>query len=219
VWIVAGHAALADRRVLPQIRSTLVRVTRGAALVNRGARLEQLDVRAAMDVVARRAGQCPLSDRHMVEPMRLVSDVAVARGALVRHALGFELRRPLGSVDAVAGRTADVPLIVLTAVPQRMRRTVVARRAGAAHLGWRRALEVSDQRWITAFGMLLTGTVTAFAALRGGRRTRLERIGVSRPFVGLVRMTREARRLADVTHLRRRALRHGESHLMARRDD
>jgi hypothetical protein len=56
----------------------------------------------------------------MVEAMLLVRDITVTAGTLLGHGARLELRRPLRRVHGVARRAADVPLIVLTAIPQRV---------------------------------------------------------------------------------------------------
>ena len=104
----------------------------------------------------------------------------------------------LRCVHAVAGRAADVPLIVLAAVPQRMRRAVVARRAGRAHVGRRHLLGVLDERHIAALGVCLARSVTAFTAVRGGRCTRVEGERVHRALVRPIVMAPQARFLAGV---------------------
>ncbi len=181
-------------------------MARRAALVNRRSHFEQLHVGAPVDVVTRRTGQRTLPHRHVVESESLVHHVAVARCALLGHRFGFELRRPLGGVDAMARRAAKVPLIVLTAVPERMRGAVVARRASVARFRRRESGEAPDQGWVSALGMLLPRTVAALASTsrRGGAR--FERVTMPGASIGLILMTREARRLAHVARLRRRAL-------------
>jgi len=206
VGIVARDAALADRRVLPQVGSALVGMARRATLVNRRSHLEQLDVRAPVDVVARRTGQRALADRHVVEPELLVRHAAVTRGALLRYGLGLELGWALGTVDAVARRAGDVPLIVLTAFPQRMRSAVVARRARLARFRRREFGEAPDEGGVSALGMLLPGTMAALAPTSRRRCSRFERVTVPGASVGLILVTRQARGLADVADLRRRAL-------------
>src|SRR5262249_48708193 len=134
VRIVTGDAALADRRVLPQIRSALVGVAARTRLVDRRAGLQEPDVLTAVRVVARRAGHGAFTHRHVIEPVLLVGDAAVA-GAAQRHlVLDFQLRRPLRVVDAVTAHAADVALVVLTAVPERVRVAVVAGDADLAGL-------------------------------------------------------------------------------------
>ena len=59
VRVVARHAGVRDRRVLPQIRSALLGVAAGAALVDRRADLQQPDVGRPMRVVARGAVSSP----------------------------------------------------------------------------------------------------------------------------------------------------------------
>src|SRR5688572_4862813 len=120
MWIVTRDTALADRCVFPEIRSPLVGVAARTALVDGGACLQQLDVRAAVHVVTRGAGERSFPHRHVIEAMLLVRDVAMTAGALLRHGARLELRWSLRGVYAVARGAAEVALIVLTAVPQRV---------------------------------------------------------------------------------------------------
>src|SRR5262245_20979780 len=120
VRVVAGHATLADRRVLPEIGAPFVGVTARAALVDRRAHLQELDVGAAVRVVARRAGHGAFTHGHVMKAELLVDDRAMTRGAERDLILGLQLRRALGGVDTVAAHTADVALIVLTTGPERV---------------------------------------------------------------------------------------------------
>src|SRR4051812_22224734 len=70
--VMTRDAALRDRRVLPQVRSALVRMTRLAALIDRRSGLQQPDVAAAMRVVARRALHRAFAYRHVAEAIVLV---------------------------------------------------------------------------------------------------------------------------------------------------
>ena len=81
MWVVTRRAGVGDRRMLPEIRAALLRVTAGARLVNRRSDLQKPQILRAMHVVAGRAGQLPLAHRHVLEAVLLVDDVLVTGGA------------------------------------------------------------------------------------------------------------------------------------------
>src|SRR5262249_15806316 len=161
---VAGDAALAHRRVLPQVRSALVGVAARAALVDVRAGTEQSEVLAPMRVVARGTRHGAFAHRHVREAVRPVHPVAMAGAPQLPLVLSLDLRRPSRRVDAVTRRAAQGALIVLAAVPERMRGAVVTRGARRAHFRRPRRSEIPDERGVAAVGVRLAGPVTALAA-------------------------------------------------------
>jgi hypothetical protein len=152
-----------------------------------------------MHVVTRRAGEIPFTHRHVIEPVLLVDHVAVARRTQLHLVLGFDLMLPFRRVDAVARGTGQVPLIVLAAFPQCMRRAVMAGRARRAHIRWpRRLVERPDEGFVAALGVCFARPMTALAAMRRGRRSRVRGDGMRRALVGPRVVTREAGVLADI---------------------
>src|SRR5688500_3336516 len=121
VRVVAGHAALGDRGVLPQVGSTLLGVTTGAALVDGGACLQESDVRASVNVMTGRARQGTFPQWHVVEAVLLVGDVLVTAAAQRLLVLRLDLRRAFRGMHTVAADAADVALVMLAAGPERMR--------------------------------------------------------------------------------------------------
>src|SRR5262245_3592302 len=106
----------------------------GAALVDRRASLQQPDVTAAVNVVARRALHRAFAYRPVAEPVVLVDDRLVTGGARFHlRALG-QLVLALRLVNAVARHAAHVPVVVLAAGPEHVLAPVVARRADLARL-------------------------------------------------------------------------------------
>jgi hypothetical protein len=196
VCVMAGRAVLEHRRVLPQERPALLGVAADAALVNRGACLEQLHVGAAMHVVARRAAHLAFTNRHVVEPVLLVRDVLVAGRAQFDFGLRLELGLlALRRVDAMAACATHIPVIVLAAGPQCMGLAIVAGRASIADLTRRHCLDRADLRLVaTRFGVGFASPVAALAALSGRWRLRVEGLGMGAALDrgGLVFVTAEA---------------------------
>src|SRR3954467_3269814 len=127
VRVMAGDAALADRRMLPEIRAALVGVAARAALVDGRAGTQQPEIGAAVDVVAGRAGQGALPHRHVVVAVLPLRDVAMALAAQLRLGACAQPRLRFRRVDVVARGATERPLIVLAAFPQCVRGAVVTR--------------------------------------------------------------------------------------------
>src|SRR4029453_10350916 len=205
VRVVARDAGVGDRRVFPQERSAFLRVAAGAALVNRGADLQEPDVLRAVRVVARPAGELGLADGHVMRPELLVDDGLVAGRAQLHLGRRLQLVIALRIVDAVTGDTANIPLIMLAAGPERVRASVVARHAVRARFLRPHRLEIDDQRGITsAVDVRLSRTMAAPASHVGGGGS-LVRLQTVRGARVLLVVAGDARAFADVLIARRRS--------------
>src|SRR6266508_2390114 len=170
VRVVAGHAGVDDRGVLPQVRPAFLAVAARAGIVDRRAHLQQLDVGRSVRVVARRTRELPFANRHVIEARLLVHDVPVAGRAQLRLGRRFELLLALGGVDAVARHAPDVALVVLAAREQRVGSPRVARQADLARPLWHQILRIDDLVLVdatpgAAAHMTLSWTMAGLAAL------------------------------------------------------
>src|ERR1043166_4110447 len=135
VRIVTGVAGLTNRRVIPQERPALFRVAARARLVDPVADLEHPHARRAVRVMAGRAFELALAQRHVPEALRLGHLGLVARDARLAHRRGFELRLlRLRVVHRVARDARQVARVVHAALPLRVGRAVVARHADLGHV-------------------------------------------------------------------------------------
>src|SRR5262245_26058887 len=128
----------------------------------------------------------------------LVDDALVTGRAELHLGRGLQLMIALRVVDAVAGDTADIPLIVLAAGPKRVRASVVACDAIRARLLRPHGLEIDNQRGVaTAIDMRLSRAVATFATHVGGgcSLVRLQTVSGSRV---LLVVAGDARAFADV---------------------
>jgi len=145
VRVVACHAGIGHRRVFPEERTAFLGVAARAAFVDRRPDLQQSHVLRPMRVVAGTAGERGLAYGHVMGPELLVDDVPVAGRAHLHLGRSLQLVIALRVVDAVAGDTANVPLIVLAARPERVRASVVARHAIRARLLRPHGIEIDDE--------------------------------------------------------------------------
>ncbi len=171
------------------IRPALFGVAAHAGFVDPVADLEQPDVRGPVRVVARRALHLALADRHVAEPLELGDLRLVTAVAGLRGRDGLELRvLRLRAVNGMARHAGQVARVVRTALPERVRRPVVARRTCVRGVAWRHRLEHTNLRLVPGFGVFLARAVAALAGLVGPRRRRpgVLRLAVQRGHDGLV---------------------------------
>jgi hypothetical protein len=173
VRVVAGHASVAARRMLPQERAALFRMARSAQLGDRIAFPQQLHVRRAVCVMARRTLHLAFAHGHVSRAIELGDFVAVAARAHVLLQLGLQLSsRRFRGMDRVTCRAREVSRFVLAVVPERVFSAVVAGRAKRVdflRFGFLEAPRLERiGRWILE--VLARGPVTGFTALRSPRR-------------------------------------------------
>ena len=132
----------------------------------------------------------------------------------------FDLRRPFRGMNAVAAHAADVALIVLTASPERVKRTlriqrprrraVVTRGADLARLLWLQLRGIDDERRVAArLRVLLAWPMAALTSMRRRRCPGIGRERVQRALVVVILMARQTGILAGVvvrSRRRRRAV-------------
>src|ERR1019366_4979913 len=169
VRVVAVRAAFDDGVVLPEVGTALLHVAGVAGLVGR-ARDEELLVRGAVRVVARRAFHFPLRDRH-VRVVRLLRHLGrVAAGARRHHVVLLQVRALRFRMHhGVAVGAGHVAALVRASLPKRARRLLVALQAGGVALrnGRLRLLAEVDERaalLAAGLGVLLARSVTALAS-------------------------------------------------------
>jgi hypothetical protein len=200
VWIVARRAVLSNGRVLPEYWPSHLGVTAHAALTNRAACTQRLDVAdRSVGVVTGRARHLSLAYRHVRDRALRLGDLhPVAPGAELRFG-GFDklVLGGSGRVHAVTRRAGQVARLVHAALPSGVRAAVMARETSRTRLG---RLHRRDADHV-AFGIIihvsLTWPMTAFATAGGGGGARVGRLAVrSAPKTGLLLFVTEHARIA-----------------------
>jgi len=132
--------------------------------------------------VARRARHLAFANRHVRDrPFGFHDLQAMTGGAQLRFGgLGELMLRRLRIVDAMTRRAREIPGFVHAAFPARVVAAVVAAEARLVDVGWRDTGESLDVSLGFVVDMRLARTVTGLAAMRGGRRSGIRRLPVSR---------------------------------------
>ena len=218
VRLVAVQAALAHRRVLPQERAALLRVTAGAELIHVVAAQQRIG-RRAVRVVTVDAGDLPLEQRHV----RALAELGALRGVTAEAGLVRVLEPEQRLIRGLRHRVVAVAArqsahLVRRAGPEDERARAMALRWHIAFICSGSCAEARVNETIVAGGRLLqvlaarAVTALAGAALELGARIRDERARV-RGAIPVRRLDAVAAATQRVAHVlgggRRRILRLG----------
>ena len=185
VRVVTRRAVLADGRVLPEHRPAHLRVAAGAALADRAADLQRLDVAdRAVRVVARRAGHLAFAHGHVRDgALGLRHLQPMARGAQLRSRSSstswrLERRRACARCGTWCTR-GSAPRACCLPTPRARRGCGRSGTSALTSAGFI-ALELQDLPLRLVVDVRLAGAVAALAALSRGRRARVLRLRVLR---------------------------------------
>ena len=165
VGVVTVEAVLTDGSVLPEERPALLGVARVAVLVDRGLQ-DHLVVGRAVRVVAARALELALAQRHVARPEELGLLLQVAARAQIHlRLLEKRLRHLALGVRIVAVHARDVRLVVAGAHPVLLARLVVALHARRRGGGGAQVLEDAN------LGLVPASVHVGLAGRRGSPRS------------------------------------------------
>src|SRR5438067_7687809 len=172
--IVAVVARFADRCVIPEVRTALLRMTADARLVHPVADLQHADACGPVGIVASGAVHLPLAHWHVARTLQLRHLGLVAGGARFDDRRRFELRSlGLWAMNGMAGHAREIARVVHPTFPVGVAGAIMTGDANLSGFSRRHRRRKPNFRLIAArFGMGAPGTVTGLAGTALLRRRR-----------------------------------------------